>query len=187
MSSFQGQTAFDIFQYEQVDAHEFLHRRPLNILVKAGDAWYAYERHILFEYMKARKAYLTMNCAVYDTPNLQSITEEALESLLHFQHVIYELKHERYVDSIQKSVCTLHCYSMDQWERGVIGNTYSPPATNDSSLNLHHIREQLIEELDAQPGMEVEWYREQLQLIDFMMDVLNDVRQYFNVQQQPIQ
>jgi hypothetical protein len=121
-------TAFDLFAYEDVDIRKFL-QSSWHIIVKAGDTFQAFHRKTLFDYMGTRKSNVMIVGDIYDTPNNQSITSRALHTILHSDFSIYELCSEYSVTIFpakQKSLFTLRCYSVAEWEEGRPGDVFSP-------------------------------------------------------------
>lgn len=121
-------TAFDLFAYDDVDVCEFL-KSSWHIIVKAGDTFQAFHRKTLFDYMGTRHSELPMIGDIYDTPNNQTITSRARETLLYSDFSIYELCSDYSVTispASQKSLFTLRCYSVAEWEEGRPGDVFSP-------------------------------------------------------------
>jgi hypothetical protein len=120
--------AFDLFAYEDVNICEFL-KSSWHIIVKAGDTFQAFHRKTLFDYMGTRQSNVMVVGDIYDTPNNQSITSRARDTLLYSDFSIYELCPEYSVTihpASQKSLFTLRCYSVAEWEEGCPGDVFSP-------------------------------------------------------------
>ena len=134
----RGITAFDLFAYDDMDVCEFL-KSSWHIIVKAGDTFQAFHRKTLFDYMGTRHSELPMIGDIYDTPNNQTITSRARETLLHSDFSIYELCSDYSVTispASQKSLFTLRCYSVAEWEEGRPGDVFSPIEYSASLENV---------------------------------------------------
>lgn len=126
--SLHGITAFDLFAYDDVNICEFL-KTSWHIIVKAGDTFQAFHRKTLFDYMGTRHSTLLGVGDIYDTPNNQTITSRARDTLLHSDFSIYELCSDYSVTvppSSQKSLFTMRCYSIAEWEVQRPGDVFSP-------------------------------------------------------------
>ena len=126
--SLRGMTAFDLFAYDDVDICKFL-QSSWHIIVKAGDTFQAFHRKTLFDYMGTRRSELLVVGDIYDTPNNQTITSRARDTLLYSDFSIYELCPDYSVTvfpASQKSLFTLRCYSITEWEEGRPGDVFSP-------------------------------------------------------------
>ena len=125
-SILQGVKAFDVCAYEEVDAVEFLDSSYWNILIKMGDQFQAFDRAILYDYMKDHPAYATIgenNMILYDTPLKQSVTHRAVDTFLGSDYSIAELVPFTTieVDGQPKSVMHVHFYKVAEWNQGVPG------------------------------------------------------------------
>lgn len=177
----QGKTAFDVFAYDDVDACEFLKQSSWHIILKAGEALYAFHRKMLYDYMKTKQYEMPLLCTIYDTPNHQSITEAALQCLQYSDHSIFELQHEYstpVMGSSQKSVYTLHCYTVEQWKTGDPNESHFPPMyeLDASSWNMNHIREQLTQQIGS------EQYDSNLDAINTALSIIQNMQEYFHIQ-----
>jgi len=134
----RDKTAFDLFSYEDVNICEFL-QSSWHIIVKAGDTFQAFHRKTLFDYMGTRRSNVMVVGDIYDTPNNQTITSRARDTLLYSDFSIYELCPDYSVTiypAAQKSLFTLRCYSIAEWEEGRPGDVFSPTEYSASLGNV---------------------------------------------------
>jgi len=124
----KGVKAFDMWTLEDVDAIEFLKASSYHILLKAGNQFHAFHRKNLCTFMHTRNIYLPNIGEVYDTPHNQTIIEDAMKVLPYTDYTIYELVPEFTVPhhSIQKSLYTMKCYTVEGWNTNSI-SAYFPP------------------------------------------------------------
>jgi hypothetical protein len=122
-------TAFDMMQYDDVNAIEFASKGPAHILVRVADRWYAFDRHELHSMMKEKRHFLLGVGGVYTTPYRQTITASAWEALLYEQYSVYELIRCYDVGSV--SLYAVKCLSVEEWRRGELGVVYEPCAEGD--------------------------------------------------------
>ena len=189
----RGMTAFDLFAYDDVDVCEFL-KSSWHIIVKAGDTFQAFHRKTLFDYMGTRHSELPMVGDIYDTPNNQTITSRARDTLLHSDFSIYELCSDYTViisPSSQKSLFTLRCYSIAEWEEGRPGDVFS---TMEYSLQLQQselerlqVENAIAESAIIQNNIELiallDSQSDQLDSIEYALQLLLDAGQaYFHIQ-----
>ena len=189
----RGMTAFDLFAYDDVDVCEFL-KSSWHIIVKAGDTFQAFHRKTLFDYMGTRHSELPMVGDIYDTPNNQTITSRARDTLLHSDFSIYELCSDYTViisPSSQKSLFTLRCYSIAEWEEGRPGDVFS---TMEYSLQLQQselerlqVENAIAESAIIQNNIELiallDSQSDQLDSIEYALQALLDAGQaYFHIQ-----
>jgi len=109
----------------------------------------------LFDYMRTRRSEVMVVGDIYDTPNNQSITARALDTLLYSDFSIYELCPEYSVTvfpTTQKSLFTLRCYSVAEWEEGRPGDQFSPTEYSptlesvfQSHINLQRSQSEVLE------------------------------------------
>jgi len=119
-------TAFDMMQYDDVNATEFVSKNETNILVRVADHWYAFDRHELYSMMRDKRHYLMGVGDIYTTPYLQTITASAWKALLCEQYSVYELVRCYEVGSV--SLYAVKCLSVEEWRRGELGVVYEPCA-----------------------------------------------------------
>lgn len=119
-------TAFDMMQYDDVNAMEFLSKSDTNILVRVADHWYAFDRHELSSMMREKRRHIMGVGDIYTTPYQQTITASAWEALLCERYSVYELVRCYDVGSV--SLYAVKCLTVDQWRRGELGVAYEPSA-----------------------------------------------------------
>jgi hypothetical protein len=162
--------------------------------VKAGDTFQAFHRKTLFDYMGTRHLELPMVGDIYDTPNNQTITSRARDTLLHSDFSIYELCSDYTVTispSSQKSLFTLRCYSIAEWEEGRPGDVFSPSlgphAELQSELERLQVENAIAESAIIQNNIELiallDGQSDQLDSIEYALQALLDAGQaYFHIQ-----
>jgi hypothetical protein len=127
-SILQGVKAFDVCAYEEVDTVEFLDASYWNILLKTGNQFQAFDRAVLYDYMKEHPTYATIgedNIILYDTPLKQSVSHRAVDMFLWSDYSIVELVPfvTVEVDGQPKSVMHVHFYKVAEWNQGVPGHS----------------------------------------------------------------
>ncbi len=127
---FKNIDACDIFTLEDIPLQDFLRASEYNIILKAGDRYYAFDRRALMAYMKTKE--LTVNSyvgKVYETPLNQCIPLLAFEQLAYADYSIYELRpaYSVEVGTGLKSLFNLHCYSLERWIAAAHNVKISPP------------------------------------------------------------
>lgn len=108
----------DIFSLEEMPLKDFLRSSEWNIVIKAGERYYAFDRRALTNYMKTKKTYVNKSLEyVYETPFNQCISLKALERLSYADYSIFELISDRSVITEKgvKSLFHIHCYSLKHW------------------------------------------------------------------------
>jgi hypothetical protein len=123
-----GCSAFDVWEYDDVDCCDFLKQSSWHCLINTGTQLQAFHRKNLQVYMETRKTMLARYGIVYDTPNNQSITEEAYRVLGFSDYTVFELE---FVESVvkgqqTKSLCSLKCYTIEGWNTGSVARTCRP-------------------------------------------------------------
>lgn len=178
-TSLNDKTAFDIWNYDDVNCVDFLEESQWNILFYISGSFQAFRRDDLVEFMKKRSTLLPTIGYVYDTPHNQSITKNALDILSFSDYSIFELI-TQYTISHHHHTKTLHslkCYTIAEWEMKTPGNEFivpfedfiSPPPApiiqqehNDNVLDLV----QLINQ-DLYPnGLPEEWNIQEIELVN---------------------
>ena len=131
---FDGIDAIDIFTLDEMPLRDFLATSDCNIILKAGEQHYAFERMPLWDYMGKKNTYIGHPIGyVYETPFNQCITEDAVVHLKYSDYSIYELV-PAYSTATNggkvKSLFHLNCYSTKDWvaEPRVISYTLKMPA-----------------------------------------------------------
>jgi hypothetical protein len=201
--SLLNMTAFDLFAYDDVNVCEFL-KSSWHIIVKAGDTFQAFHRKTLFDYMGTRHSELPMIGDVYDTPNNQTITSRARDTLLYSDFSIYELCSDYSITispASQKSLFTVRCYSITEWEEGRPGDVFSPMeysphlgsvfeshlAQQRSELERLQVENAIAETAIIQNNLELiamlDSQSNQLDTIEYALQLIMDAAQgYFHVQ-----
>jgi hypothetical protein len=119
----------NIFTLEDIPIISFLRSTEWNIVIKAGEQYYGFDRSELMRYMATKKTYLKrIDDEVYETPFKQCITTEAFRYLGYADYSIYELESNFTVtvNGIIKSLFQLVCYSVRQWLNDTVGIILSP-------------------------------------------------------------
>lgn len=122
----------DIFTLDEMPIREYLQKSEWNIVIKAGESYYGFERKDLMNYMKKKSTTVARIGTVCETPYNQCITLEGYYQLQYADYSIYELKSAYSVlfGTKVKSLFHLNCYSIKDWLKGVIGKTIiMPPQT----------------------------------------------------------
>jgi hypothetical protein len=120
--------AYDILTLEDYSIKDFLRASEYNIVLKAGDKYYAFDRNTLMKYMN-KKVYYSAIGELYETPFNQCIVADGINAMCYADYSIYELRSAYVVrmGNSVKSLFNLHCYSTNQWIRGEAGQIISPP------------------------------------------------------------
>jgi hypothetical protein len=150
---FEGVTVYNIFTLEEMPIRWFLRRgssgsgndidNEWNIVLKAGETYYGFDRDELIQFMSTKKVYLsTSEVDVYETPFNQCITAEAFIHLKYADYSIYELEgaYTETVDGVIKSLFNCRCYSVGQWIGGGADKTLSfisPSSKSYSGLEIN--------------------------------------------------
>jgi hypothetical protein len=123
-------TAFDMWEYDDVNCIEFLEQSPWNILLKIGDNFQAFNRRNLLDFMNKRSIYITYIGKVFDTPTHQTITENAFTIIGYSDYSIFEFSKEYNTDDVDihehKTLYTVNCYTLKGWIDSVISHIISP-------------------------------------------------------------
>ena len=121
----------DIFTLEETTLREHLQASPWNIVIKAGEQYYAFERKALMNYLNTKKFSLPHISELCETPFNQSITKRAYLQLQYGDYSIYELSNAYSVPTYGgrvKSLCHLTCYSVADWVENKDGKACMVPA-----------------------------------------------------------
>jgi len=119
---FDEVTVYNIFTLEELPIREFLRAGEWNIVLKAGESYYGFERGELIQFMSTKKVYVwNIQDDVYETPFNQCITEEAFTHLKYADYTIYELEgaYTEKVDGVIKSLFNCRCYTVGQWVKSI--------------------------------------------------------------------
>jgi hypothetical protein len=134
----------DIFTLDAISIRDYLQKSEWNIVIKAGEAFYGFERNTLIECLYSKPVIIDGLGKFYKTPFNQCITMEAFNKLRYSDYSIYELKSAYSVPSYGGRVNSLfhmHCYSIKQWVNGEEGtNIIVPPQplVTSSMSNIIH-------------------------------------------------
>ena len=146
----------DIFTLDELTIREHLQKSDLNIVLKAGEAYYAFKRKALMDYMKKKTSNISRIGQVYETPFNQCITLEGYHQLTYADYSIYELTNAYSVPTYGgrvKSLFHLSCYSVKDWIDGKKGKFVEVPPQH---LSTNEITVKRIirrgEPLPSQPG-----------------------------------
>jgi hypothetical protein len=123
VEALQGQPAFDVIAYDEMDAAKFLMASSWNVLVCIGKQFQAFNRKTLYEYLTAHKYSHFELHEIYDTPYKQSISHDARAWISWSDYSIIELRpaYTVQVRNDVKSVFDCNFYTTRQWI------TNSPP------------------------------------------------------------
>ena len=119
----------NIFTLEESPMRDFLRESRWNIVLKAGEQYYGFDRSELMRYMATKRTYVRqIEDEVYETPFKQCITMEAYTYLGFGDYTIYELESTITVtvNGVIKSLFHLGCYSVRQWVNNSVGMLLSP-------------------------------------------------------------
>jgi hypothetical protein len=126
---FNDIAVYNIFTLDEVPIRSFLRGHAWNIVLKAGEQYYGFNRGELVKYMKTKKTYVRcIDDEVYETPFNHCITTEALKYLEYADYTVYELDSTITVtvNGVVKSLFHLVCYSVKQWCNNSVGMLLSP-------------------------------------------------------------
>jgi len=113
--AFVGVIASDIIQMEDIPLTTFLNASEYNIVLKAGEKFYAFDRRFLTNYMMKKKTYINDAVgSVYETPLNQCIKLIGLKKIKYADYSIYELIPQRSeaIYNGVKSLFSINCYSV---------------------------------------------------------------------------
>jgi hypothetical protein len=120
----------DIITLDEMPLKDYLQKSAWNIVLKAGETFYAFERTSLMEYMNKKCTTINKIGQVYETPFNQCITLDAYNQLQYSDYSIYELKSAYSVPMYGgkvKSLFHLNCYSIREWVDGHQGGIVEIP------------------------------------------------------------
>lgn len=128
--AFDNLEACNIFTLEDTSVRAFLYESDWNIVIKAGEQFYAFNRKHLLEYMEGKSIRADTSIGiVYDTPLNHTITLEAYHTLKYSDYSIFELKSAYSIDlpnSKHKSLFHMYCYSVNDWLNNKCHKKISP-------------------------------------------------------------
>jgi hypothetical protein len=113
----RGQTAFDLFAYEEVDCADFLKESSYHVLLRVGEQFQAFHRNTLHDYLKGHLSHHHYLGNLYDTPHKQTICQQSFVHLDWSDYSIVELIPEYTVTigHATKSLFNCHFYTVEQW------------------------------------------------------------------------
>ena len=116
LSCLTGQTAFDLFAYEDVDCAEFLKDSSWNVLIRVGQQFQAFHRTTLTNYLNDHMSEFQGEM-LYDTPFKQTILYPVTVWLAWSDYSIFELlpNYTIHDGHTVKSVHACHLYTVEQW------------------------------------------------------------------------
>ena len=116
---FEGITVCDIFTLEDMDFKAFLEVSEYNIVIKTGkESYHAFDRRALTDYMLRKVVCINPRVTdVFETPFNQCISRGGVEMLQYADFSIFELRHDRSVETDKgvKSLFSIYCYSVKEW------------------------------------------------------------------------
>jgi hypothetical protein len=127
---FDDVQVMDIITLDEMPLKDYLQMSAWNIVLKAGETFYAFERTSLMEYMNKKCTTINNLGQVYETPFNQCITLDAYNQLGYSDYSIYELKSAYSVPIYGgkvKSLFHLNCYSIREWVDGHQGGIVEIP------------------------------------------------------------
>lgn len=125
----RGHKAFDCVAYDEHPLDAFLKESPWNIVLKAGETYYAFHRAQLLDYMEEHSMRITDKGRVYDTPYHQTLNETQMEMLKYCDFSIYHLQQaysvtlQRHGVTQEKSLYHMECYSIADREKPMLRMT----------------------------------------------------------------
>ena len=121
VGSLTGQTAFDIFAYEDVDAAEFLKVSTYHLLLRVGQQFYAFHRKALHDYFIHHLHHHARLGELADTPHKQTILSFAVQQMQYSDYSIAELvpAYTLAIGTQQKSMHSTRLYTIEGWLIGV--------------------------------------------------------------------
>ena len=132
---FEDIEVMDIFTLDETPLVDYLQKTSWNIVLKAGEAYYGFERKALMDYMEKKSTNVGRIGKVYETPFNQCTTLEAYQQLRYADYSIYELKSAYSVPTYGgrvKSLFHLGCYPINDWIKGEEGGLCKvPPQQKD--------------------------------------------------------
>jgi hypothetical protein len=138
----------DIFTLDDYPIRDYLEKSEWNIVLKAGNTYYGFERRTLMDFMNTKSVRIARIGTFYQTPLNQCISLEAFNKLRYSDYSIYELKNAYSVPNNRGGVYSLfhmHCYSIKDWVENSEGTKISiPPQSILQSYNRRRIYDQII-------------------------------------------
>ena len=154
VAALEGQTAFDIFAYEDVNAAEFLKASTYHLLLRVGKQFYAFHRRALHDYFTNHLHIHAQLGELADTPHKQTVLSSAAQQMQYSDYSIAELVpcYTVGIGNQQKSMYAVRLYAVEGWIIGVPScvvevppldaavalNEVSPAALSAERLPLYH-------------------------------------------------
>lgn len=112
----------DIFTLDECSIRDYLQMSDWNIVLKAGEAYYGFNRKTLMEYLNSKTVSVPRIGKFCETPFNQCISLEAYNQFRYSDYSIYELKSAYSVETYRrpKSLFHLNCYSVKDWIAGIV-------------------------------------------------------------------
>jgi hypothetical protein len=130
VSCLTGQSAFDLFAYDDVDSGAFLQDSSWHMLIRVGEQFQAFHRTALLDYLKGHMSEFQGE-RLYETPFKQTIPHSALAWIEWSDYSIMELVPQYTVQDghTVRSVHECFLYTVKQWEERRPGHveSSSPP------------------------------------------------------------
>ncbi len=119
----------DIFTLDEAPIRDYLQKSDWNIVLKAGEAHYGFNRKALMDYMSSKTISINRIGKFCETPFNQCISLEGYNQLRYSDYSIYEVKSAYSVEVYHrpKSLFHLHCYSVKEWIDGSAGGLVEVP------------------------------------------------------------
>jgi hypothetical protein len=119
----------DIFTLDECSIRDYLQKSDWNIVLKAGEAYYGFQRKALMDYMSSKTVSITRIGKFCETPFNQCISLEGYNQFRYSDYSIYELKSAYSVELYRrpKSLFHLYCYSVKEWVDGSAGGLAEVP------------------------------------------------------------
>ncbi len=119
----------DIFTLDEAPIRDYLQKSDWNIILKAGDAYYGFNRKALMDYMSSKIVSITRIGKFCETPFNQCISLDGYNQLRYSDYSIYELKSAYSVEVYRrpKSLFHLNCYSVKEWINDDVGGLAEVP------------------------------------------------------------
>jgi len=129
LSCFAGLTAFDLFEYEEVDCLKFL-ESSWHILVRVGEQFQAFHRTQLYDYLKSHMCHHHYLQELYETPHKQTIMHAATVYINWSDYSIVELVPAYTIpfENTTKSIYECHFYTVEQWRNRDCDLICAPPS-----------------------------------------------------------
>jgi len=124
-----GQTAFDLFAYEEVDCVTFL-QSSWHVLLRVGEQFQAFHRTTLHDYLKGHVCHHHYLQELYDTPHKQTILHASMTWVNWSDYSIVELVPAYTIpyENTTKSIYECHFYTIKDWKERRAGLILTIPS-----------------------------------------------------------